>query len=111
MYRVKLFCLSVILLTICLANTHAAGDPVLGEEFARERCVHCHNVEHNGPFKQYPPSFAAIAVYRSEEQIYGRIIFPPLHSAMPQIGYMLTPDQVKHLVAYIKSLESNQFSK
>ena len=95
-----------VLMTISASTAFAEGDVVMGEEVARESCVRCHNVEANGPFKEHPPSFAAIAVYRSEEQIFGRIMFPPLHSAMPQLGYMLTPDNVDHLVAYIRSLEN-----
>ena len=85
--------------------TYAAGDRATGAELAREKCSRCHNVEPDGPFKLHPPSFASIAVFRSQDQIFGRIMFPPLHSSMPQIGYMLTPDNVDHLVAYIVSLE------
>lgn len=83
----------------------AEGDETEGEKIARQWCVRCHNVEAGGPFKQFPPSFASIAVYRSDDQIRGRILFPPLHSSMPQIGYMLTPDNVDHVIAYITSLE------
>ena len=95
-----------ILLSLFASHVHAEGDPAIGEELARENCVRCHNIEPKGAFKQHPPSFAAIAVYRSEDQIYGRIVFPPLHAGMPQIGYMLTPNNIKHLVAYIQSLEA-----
>jgi len=95
-----------ILMTIWISAAFAEGDAAMGEEIARESCVRCHNVEPGGAFKEHPPSFAAIAVYRSDEQIYGRIVFPPLHAAMPQIGYLLTPDNVEHLVAYIRSLEA-----
>lgn len=84
----------------------AAGDPVKGKEFAQDLCARCHNIDPGGPFKQHPPSFAAIAMYRSRDQIYGRIVFPPLHAAMPQIGYMLTPKNVDHVVAFIVSLEN-----
>ena len=68
--------------------------------------MRCHNIEADGPFKLHPPSFASIAVYRSPEQIYGRIAFPPLHAGMPQVGYMLTPENMEDVVAYIVSLES-----
>lgn len=94
-----------ILMTLSISTAVAEGDVATGEEIARESCVRCHNVDADGPFKEHPPSFAAIAVYRSEEQIFGRIMFPPLHSSMPQLGYMLSPDNVEHLVAYIRSLE------
>jgi len=89
-----------------ITHAYAEGDPAIGKQLAHETCIRCHNVEPGGTFKQQPPSFAAIAVYRSEEQIYGRIVFPPLHAGMPQLGYLLTPDNVKHLVAYIQSLEA-----
>ncbi|MDH3659881.1 MAG: cytochrome c [Alphaproteobacteria bacterium] len=95
-----------VLVAMSVSTTLAEGDVATGEEIARESCIRCHNVEADGPFKEHPPSFAAIAVYRSEEQIYGRIMFPPLHSSMPQLGYMLSPDNVEHLVAYIQSLET-----
>ncbi|MGI9434096.1 MAG: c-type cytochrome [Geminicoccaceae bacterium] len=95
-----------VLIAISTSTAFAEGDVALGEEIARESCIRCHNVDAGGPFKEHPSSFAAIAAYRSEEQIYGRIMFPPLHSAMPQLGYMLTPDNVEHLVAYIQSLET-----
>ncbi len=99
------FCFG-IWMTIFASAALAEGDGATGAKLARESCVRCHNVEPNGPFKEHPPSFAAIAVFRSDEQIYGRIMFPPLHAGMPQLGYMLTPDNVKHLVAYIRSLEA-----
>ena len=94
-----------VLTMLPISTALAEGDVAIGEEIARESCVRCHNVEPDGAFKEHPPSFAAIAVYRSEEQIYGRIMFPPLHSTMPEIGYMLSPDNVEHLIAYIRSLE------
>lgn len=102
--RLSSFC--GILTMVVVSPAIAQSDADLGAEIARESCVRCHNVEPDGPFKEQPPSFAAIAVYRSDEQIYGRIVFPPLHAAMPQLGYLLTPDNVEHLVAYIRSLEA-----
>ncbi len=84
----------------------AEPDPASGAKLAAESCVRCHNIEADGPFKLHPPSFASIAVYRSPEQIYGRIAFPPLHAGMPQVGYMLTPENMEDVVAYIVSLES-----
>ena len=95
-----------LLITAFASPVYAEGDASAGRKLVREHCTRCHNVEPGGPFKQHPPSFASIAVFRSEDQIYGRIMFPPLHSSMPQIGYMLAPDNVEHIVAYIVSLEA-----
>ncbi|MEP1207668.1 MAG: cytochrome c [Rhizobiaceae bacterium] len=76
-----------------------------GQELARETCSRCHNVEPGGPFKQFPPSFASISAYRSAGQIRARIIVPPLHSNMPNVAFILTPENVSNLVEYIVSLE------
>ena len=94
-----------ILLCPYISLAHAESDPEMGKSFAQDLCARCHNIKPDGPFKQHPPSFAAIAVYRSDDQIFGKIIFPQLHIAMPQIGYMLTPENIDHVVAYIRSLE------
>lgn len=82
------------------------GDPAEGYNLAKEHCADCHDVEAGGAFKQYPPSFAAIAVYRSEAHIRALSFYPALHSAMPKIPmYMLGDDNLDDLVAYIMSLE------
>ena len=86
--------LAGLILALTATCALAEGDAEAGEKFAREWCTRCHNIESDGPFKEHPPSFASIAVYRSVDQIHGRIVFPPLHSNMPQLGYMLMPDNV-----------------
>lgn len=100
---------SMILVAALLGwSAPAAAQPVdigLGREVARTVCNRCHDVEPGGAFKEYPPSFASIAVYRSEEQIRGRIIFPPLHANMPNVAAILSPEQLDTIVAYIMSLE------
>ena len=105
MQRAKIGFLCGLAMMIAASGAFAEGDAAKGGELAREICVRCHHVEAGGPFKLHPPSFAAIAVYRTDVQVYGRIMFPPLHAGMPQLGYRLTPDNVDHIVAYIRSLE------
>ena len=97
---------SAIFMASATTAAVAEADPAKGGKIARELCVRCHNVEPGGPFKLMPPSFAAISVYRTDEQIFARIMFPPLHAGMPEIGAELTPFNVAHLVAYIRSLEA-----
>ena len=53
--------------------------------------------------KQDPPSFAAIAVYRSPDQIRSKIIAP--HVGMPEVAQILGLE-VDDLIAYIVSLET-----
>lgn len=98
----------VLAIAVALAAPAAAqeGDAAAGRELAAEFCADCHDVGPGGAFKQYPPSFASIAVFRDDGQIWARIQFPPVHVSMPQMGTMLLhPDDVTDLVAYIRSLE------
>ena len=106
---------SVVLAAVALAfavlgHVQASDEPqdavAAGQALAQEHCATCHDIAPGGAFKQYPPSFASIAKYRSEEQIYARIVFPPLHASMPSVAlYALNHSQVDALVAYILSLE------
>lgn len=80
------------------------GDPEAGKLLAEQYCARCHDVGESGSFKQNPPSFAAIAVYWGEDQIWNRIMFP-VHTSMPAMWEFLAPENVAHVTAYIMSLE------
>ncbi|MEX0345763.1 MAG: cytochrome c [Rhizobiaceae bacterium] len=107
MATIKLALVAAIVFVMSSILARAEGDAQNGQSLAREWCARCHNVEPNGPFKLHPPSFASIAVYRSEDQVRSRIAFPPVHTIMPQIAYILTPENIDDLVTYIVSLEGN----
>jgi mono/diheme cytochrome c family protein len=98
----------VALLALALASpSHAAeGDAAAGYELAKQNCARCHNIEPGGAFKQRPPTFQAIAVYRSDPDIWSRIISPSPHSGMPEVMWDLSPNEVQDLVAYITSLDT-----
>jgi mono/diheme cytochrome c family protein len=84
----------------------AQDDAARGAELAAEHCALCHDVTAEGAAKLYPPSFASIAGFRTPEQIYARIVFPAMHSGMPEVAfYLLGKDEIKNIVAYIVSLE------
>jgi mono/diheme cytochrome c family protein len=84
----------------------AQDDAARGAELAAEHCALCHDVTADGAAKLYPPSFASIAGFRTPEQIYARIVFPAMHSGMPEVAfYLLGKDEIRNIVAYIVSLE------
>ncbi len=89
-----------------LPTAQAEGDPLIGKELAREWCASCHDVEAGGLARQDPPSFAAIATFRSPEYIHANITFP--HARMPDVAQILGLN-VDDLVAYITSLEQPCF--
>lgn len=78
-----------------------------GAEIAEKLCSRCHDVSAEGGFKQYPPSLAAIAVYRSGEFIFSRILYSPVHSGMPQMTSLLTREEINDVLLYIASLDKN----
>lgn len=80
------------------------GDAKMGQQIAEEYCSACHMIDANGAFKQEPPSFAAIAVYRSSEQIRSRIT-TPIHANMPRYIEYMIGENIDDMVAYIVSLE------
>jgi mono/diheme cytochrome c family protein len=94
---------SIFLAGIALAQSPACaqGDPEAGQNLAADWCSRCHDIGRQGQMKQDPPSFAAIAIYRSPDQIRDKIIAP--HVAMPQVAQVLDLN-VDDLVAYITSL-------
>ncbi len=84
-----------------------AQDIEKGRKIAESYCSRCHDVGPDGKMKQDPPSFAAIAVYRSPDQIYARILAP--HVPMPKVvfswDWMVSRVSVEDVVAYIVSLD------
>ena len=97
---------SLAIAAITLSGTAVAQEAnvTMGRQIAEEYCATCHMVEPSGPFKQEPPSFAAIAVYRSPEQIRARIM-QPIHSDMPRYSEYMIGGNIDDMVAYIASLE------
>jgi mono/diheme cytochrome c family protein len=84
------------------SQVRAQGDADAGQDLAADWCSRCHDIGREGRMKQEPPSFAAIAVYRSADQIRSRIAAP--HTGMPEIAQVLGLN-LDDLVAYIVSLE------
>jgi mono/diheme cytochrome c family protein len=98
--------MSVLTLLTAAPSAFAAdGDASNGEKIAQERCATCHNTDKGGAFKLYPPSFQAIAIYRTKDDIWGRIVAPSPHRGMPNAAWTLSPDDVQDLLAYIVSLD------
>lgn len=94
------------ILALALAGPALAQTSVeTGARIAQEYCIRCHDVGPDGAMKQNPPSFAAIARFRSKEQIRARIWFPAIHSGMPNYGIYLDQRSVHALTDYILSLE------
>ncbi len=101
----QLISLTILTLaTPALPATAQEASVSMGRDIAEEYCAACHDVGLDGPFKQDPPSFAAIAKYRSKDQIRQRIV-TPIHDAMPRYTDYMIGGNIDDMVAYIQSLE------
>jgi mono/diheme cytochrome c family protein len=94
----------IVFVGVALAQSQvrAQGDAEAGQDLAGDWCSRCHDIGREGRMKQEPPSFAAIAVYRTADQIRSRIAAP--HTGMPEIAQVLGLN-LDDLVAYIVSLD------
>jgi mono/diheme cytochrome c family protein len=91
-------------MALAALQSTCAAETAAGRKLAEQWCAKCHNIESGAPFKLNPPSFAAIAAYRSSDVILGKIITPALHSGMPDTLWTLQREDFENLVAYITSL-------
>lgn len=83
----------------------AAVDISNGRYLAEQYCSQCHNIEPDAPSKLSPPSFQAIATYRTSGDIFAHIINPSLHGGMPELMWHLTMAQFQDVLGYIGSLD------
>jgi mono/diheme cytochrome c family protein len=100
-------CAGLAWLAVAPSVGWAQGDIERGRVLAEQICSRCHDIGPGGQMKQDPPTFAAIAQYRTEGQIIDKIVAP--HVRMPRMlfqwDWMLLEGNVDDMVAYILSLE------
>ena len=81
-------------LQTALAQTPLSPRAERGQTFARANCAHCHSID-----KVSPSPLAIAPPFRTLHQRY------PVtgHANMPE--FRLEPDQIGHLIAFLKTLE------
>ena len=105
MHPIRAAVLSIMIMLAPSGALAQEGDPSKGQAIAEAQCARCHEVAKGGAFKQMPPSFQSIAIYRTKPDIWSRIIAPSPHAAMPDMTWTLTADEVQDVMAYILSLD------
>jgi mono/diheme cytochrome c family protein len=101
----KIAAAAVYCSSMLFASMGHAADTANGLRIAQERCARCHNIEAGGAFKLRPPSFQSIAIYRTPEDIWARILVPAQHSGMPDTMWVLLPEEIQDVTAYVASLD------
>jgi cytochrome c6 len=94
---------AVILVGTSLLSTHAKADAAAAEGTYKAKCAACHGADGKGKEALKTGDLASADVQKmSDEDLTG--IITNGKGKMPAYGKSLKPDQVKDLVAYIRSL-------
>lgn len=81
-----------------------AGDAGSGRRIAADSCAACHQVEGATPSNGSGPSFAAIGGMPSTTELSLKVFLKSSHHNMP--NFILSPDEVEDVAAYILGLGS-----
>jgi mono/diheme cytochrome c family protein len=103
--KVKQLCgmtLTAMLAGTCLLNSPAKADVAAAEATYKAKCASCHGPDGKGKDAMKTQDFASAAVQGMSDAELTTIITDG-KGKMPAYAKSLKPDQVKDLVAYIRS--------
>jgi cbb3-type cytochrome c oxidase subunit III len=97
-------------LLICSLGLQAGPRPDDGGDLFKQKCSMCHGVDGKGFSALNTPDFTDPKVQASltDKEIVGIIKNGKKGTAMPAFAEKLSDDQIKSLVAYIRSLDSSK---
>ncbi len=105
MRRIAPLALGLFCLAVPATAQEAPAAVTEGRAIAEEYCARCHDIDPGGAFKDYPPSFRAIAVYMAPEIIRMKILQPEHGTIMPKYAMFINHTKLWNIVEYIRSLE------
>jgi mono/diheme cytochrome c family protein len=88
----------------CLLSAPAKADMAAGETMFKAKCAGCHGAEGKGKEAMKTTDMAAADVQKLSDADLSKIISEGKPPKMPAYK-TLTPDQVKDLVSYVRSLK------
>jgi cytochrome c6 len=92
-----------LLATTCLVSSPAKADVAAGEATYKAKCAMCHGADGKGKESMKTPDFTSADVQKKSDADPSGIITSG-KGKMPAYKTM-TPDQVKDMVAFIRSLK------
>jgi mono/diheme cytochrome c family protein len=100
------FALAVVLLVFASGALAQEGDIAAGATYAKKVCAACHAVLANEQISPLPqaPTFQSVADTPGMTELALTVWLQSSHPTMPNI--VLAPDDMRNVVAYIRSLES-----
>jgi mono/diheme cytochrome c family protein len=95
---------ATLLASICLFGVPAKADVADAGATYKAKCAMCHGADGKGKESMKTPDFASVDVQKKSDADLGGIITNGKPPKMPPYKTM-TPDQVKDMVAFIRSLK------
>jgi len=95
---------AALLASTCLFSLLAKADVAAAEAAFKAKCAMCHGADGKGKESMKTPDFASANVQKKSDADLGGIITNGKPPKMPPYKTM-TPDQVKDMVAFIRSLK------
>jgi mono/diheme cytochrome c family protein len=94
------------LLALARAAVAQEADSAAGAAYAKQVCAACHAVLPNEEFSPLPqaPTFESVANTPGMTELALTVWLQSSHPTMPNI--VLEPDDMRNVIAYIRSLES-----
>lgn len=104
-YLVPAVALAALLTSSAVFAQSVSGDPVEGENFARENCASCHEVDKGqyGISLEGAPAFQDVADDSAMTSLALRVFLRSPHEVMPDL--MLSDTETDDVIAYILSLK------
>jgi cytochrome c6 len=93
-----------LLAGVCLFGSPAKADVAAGEATYKAKCAMCHGADGKGKASMANSDLTAADVQKKSDADLSGVISNGKPPKMPA-GKSLTPDQVKDLVSYIRSLK------
>jgi cytochrome c6 len=103
-YRIAGVSIALFLASAFLLTTHAKADAAAAEATYKAKCAGCHGADGKGKDALKTQDFASSAVQGMSDAELTTIINDG-KGKMPGYAKSLKPDQVKDLVAYIRSFK------
>lgn len=105
--KLTFVCAAAALLGSCFAANAQDADIEAGAAYAEQVCAACHAVLANEQYSPLPqaPTFQSVADTPGMTELALSVWLQSSHPTMPNI--ILTPDELRNVVAYIRSLKSN----
>jgi len=96
--------IAVLAVVLWTTSAGAAADAEAGHRLAQQWCSSCHQVDTQGPLRDFVPSFVSLANRPDRSLAWVRLWLTDPHP--PMVGLNLSRAQIDDVIAYLQSLQT-----